>query len=582
MKLLRRRPVLPLAAKELVEQAARRRTYVVRVLYALLFCACFLFFFREQTAYAGRDPYSVLGRGRQFFEVLVALQFAGIFIFLPAMMSGVLAYEKERGSLPLLLLTGLRPWEIVIEKYLGRLVPMFTFLLLSLPFLALAYSFGGVSTSYLCSGALLLVLACLQVGAFALMMSSFCAATSQAFIGSYVLGALFYFSPLLLFLVFFSVTRRAPDVDEDVLCAFLPPYVFAEAGRRQFGQVLLRSIPIIVSTLVFLVMARVFVVRRAFATRRSMLLAIFRRLDRFMHRANRLVGGIVLIKDKSPLPGREPIAWREVNKKSLGKASHLARVVCLLSIPVMVIVVLLLAGGGYTSDAGDLLSVLLMFLGPLALLALIVPSANAFVSERTNQSLDLLLVAPLTGREIVLQKARARRRLAVVLGMVILMVMAVEAWVEGTPLLSHYVLSSVLSVAIYLPMCVWVSTWVGLKARTPARATMAALVVIVLWCVLPIIILAVLDATMSWDMDDFPQRYLPLLSPMWAPILTEIDGFDEFYHYTPLLPIGVNYLWHGAILIFVRWLCLARADRYLGRIPEGKLRLSRPVEERAH
>ena len=36
MSLLRRRALLPLLTKELVEQAARKRTYLVRVLYAVL------------------------------------------------------------------------------------------------------------------------------------------------------------------------------------------------------------------------------------------------------------------------------------------------------------------------------------------------------------------------------------------------------------------------------------------------------------------------------------------------------------------------------------------------------------------
>jgi len=48
---------LPLLGKELLEQAARKRTYVVRVLYAtLLFCASFLFFY--DTLRTGAYPIS--------------------------------------------------------------------------------------------------------------------------------------------------------------------------------------------------------------------------------------------------------------------------------------------------------------------------------------------------------------------------------------------------------------------------------------------------------------------------------------------------------------------------------------------
>ena len=43
-------------------------------------------------------------------------------------------------------MTRLGPFTILFEKLLSRLVPMFTFLLLSLPLMAFAYSLGGVST----------------------------------------------------------------------------------------------------------------------------------------------------------------------------------------------------------------------------------------------------------------------------------------------------------------------------------------------------------------------------------------------------------------------------------------------------
>ena len=135
IKFLRRSP-LPLLTKDLTELAARKRSYIFRVVYALALFAAFLLFFQSTLPRSVPNLLYILGSGRQMFEFLIIMQFFGVFIFLPAMMSGVLTYEKERDSLSLLFLTRLRPWEIVLQKYLGRLVPMFTFLLLSLPLLA--------------------------------------------------------------------------------------------------------------------------------------------------------------------------------------------------------------------------------------------------------------------------------------------------------------------------------------------------------------------------------------------------------------------------------------------------------------
>ena len=134
---------LPLLAKELLEQAARKRTYIVRVVYAaLLFFAASLFFY-ETLKVGTASPLAVLGRGKDLFAILVGLQFAGIYSFMPAMTCAVLTHEKERASLQLLFLTRLGPWTILFEKLTSRLIPMFGFLLLSLPLLAFAYTLGG-------------------------------------------------------------------------------------------------------------------------------------------------------------------------------------------------------------------------------------------------------------------------------------------------------------------------------------------------------------------------------------------------------------------------------------------------------
>src|SRR5438874_2340890 len=107
---------LPLLEKELIEQAARKRTYLVRGGYAcLLFFVAFLIFYEELRAGA-TSPLAVLGRGRDMFTALVFIQFAGVYLFMPAITCGVLTQEKERDSLQLLLITRLGPWTILFEK----------------------------------------------------------------------------------------------------------------------------------------------------------------------------------------------------------------------------------------------------------------------------------------------------------------------------------------------------------------------------------------------------------------------------------------------------------------------------------
>ena len=59
-------------------------------------------------------------------------QFMGIYLFVPLMASGLITSEKERDLLGLLL-TRLSSGAIVLEKILGRLVPMCYLFFAALP-----------------------------------------------------------------------------------------------------------------------------------------------------------------------------------------------------------------------------------------------------------------------------------------------------------------------------------------------------------------------------------------------------------------------------------------------------------------
>lgn len=575
MKWKRMRSSFPLLLKELTEQAVHKRTYIIRVLYA---SALFLFFciiFRDELSSSAGSPLQILGSGEEMFEFLVYIQFAGIFIFLPATMSSVLTYEKERDSLALLFLTDLRPWEIIFQKYVGRLIPMFSFLLLSLPLLAISYAFGGISTNYLCSGVLLLFLTCLQVGAFAIMFSSYFRTTSEAFVASYLGGGVFYLVLSLFDVVAHAFRMRGWYLGDAVQFAFLPPVIFSETEGDSFGVVLVRSIPIVLSIGVFLVLARVFLIRRAFVLPRRLVLRVFGRLDRFYNRVNKFVGGIVLWKGEKPLPEDEPIAWREINKRALGKLDYLVRFLVLIEVPVFFTAVAVLLGRSSWRGQAEALSVIVFVLWFIAVLPMTVKNANAIVSERTRQTLDVLLVTPLSGKEIVLQKTRALKRFTLIMLVPFLTVFLLEAWCERGGQLSGrypaessyfaYMIPSILSVLIYIPMFSWVSFWVGLKARTRSRAIIGALCVIVVWNVVPPMALALLSQFTRVNVSGLAWSHLLLLSPATMIAHTEFTAIDGLV-IGPWGAIIGNFLWHGFILFYFRRLCLENADRYLGRL----------------
>ncbi|MGD1000611.1 MAG: hypothetical protein ABSA67_07920 [Candidatus Brocadiia bacterium] len=568
MKRWARKSRLPLLVKELTEQAARRRTYLIRVVYAAGLFACFLLMLRSELfGYAGTNPESVLGSGRSLFRAIVFLQFGTVFAFLPAMMSGVLTYEKERDSLSLLFLTDLRPWEIILQKYLGRLIPMLTFLLLSMPLTALAYSMGGITLDDLIRSGYMVLLTCLQVGAFALMCSSYCRTSLSAFLCSYVGCGLFYLSPLLFISIlsgFFDTSFRA-----DQWLILLPPFILDRSPRSSLAEfILLDSLPITASTVLFLSFAKSQLFRRAFVQPRSALLQFFKRLDRFYEGLNFLTGGIVLIEDRNTLPADTPIFWRETSRKSLGKPVYLFRVLLLLEVPAIFLATI--AGydrHGLQSDSG--ISWMLFVLWTISALWIVAAAANVVAGDRTDQTLEVLLTTPISGGQIVRQKMGAMRRLIVVLSVPLLTLVFLEVFFEirrndGT--LATYLASSLLAILIYPQMLAWVALWIGMKCATRMRAILVSLIVLVLWCVLPCVIAVI----MGWDRPGNNWGFSIYLSPGVALISTELNDFPMISNKSDIWPlILLNYLWYAGILLYFRRRCLNGADRLLGRMSRG-------------
>lgn len=570
-------PSFPLLGKELIEQAARKRTYVIRVVYAVLLFAIFLLMYAEitqLTANRGPETLYFLGSGRMLFQFVVGLQFTGIFLFLPAMISGVITYEKERQSLPLLLLTGLTPTTILIEKFLGRLIPMGTFLLLSLPLMAVCYMLGGVTLDAFVAAVYFLFLTCLQVGMLALMFSSWCRTSVQAFVTTYLVGTAFYFA-LPLGQVFLDSMGISLHFSDEVVFSLIPAYLFGDLSRTPLsGEIIVRSLPIWVSIVVFAFLARFFLVRQAFVPAKDRALQLFRWIDRLMQSVNRRIGGIMLVKSRGSLPDDEPVAWRETSRRLLGKPQYLVRLAILVEVPILLLAFALITGDlGYGGQMEGL-SAVVLGIWILAVLTVTVQSGNTIVSERVRGTLDVLATTPMRGEAILRQKMRGLTRVMIAFAVPLLTVVLVEAWWESTA--THawysrrsidpftYVLGTVLVLAIYLPLFAWGALWISLRARTRARAIIQALSVLVIWVVAPPLMLAVTDSFL-WDVDDPPAVYLLLLSPATIVFGLEFSAFNEIFEGDPIVIIAVNCFFYWLLLRGLRNRCLRDVDRHLGR-----------------
>jgi ABC-type transport system involved in multi-copper enzyme maturation permease subunit len=545
VNLWNRIPELPLLKRELIELANRRRTYIVRSVGAIVLLLIVYVRFQSslQTAAgmnlmfmpgagpaAAYNPNKFLGSGGWLFTSLVPLLFWSVELLMPALICGAITMEKERNTLGTLFVTRLTPFTIVLEKLGSRLVPMFTFLLLTFPMLAFVYSLGGVDTTLLLATLWLLLCECLLFASIGLMCSSWFATTVTAFIWSYVLTG------LLVLLGLLAQSDRGPLADLGLM--FSPHSIWSALASSEIASTtggmgipgmgpssdidlkqdpadpawinLIRavrgivwySLPVIVVSAGCLLLARVFLIRRAFVSSSSVLLRLFKRVDAFFHRLNQqTTGGIVLIKDRDSMPLFDPVAWRERTRKSLGKARYLIRILILLEGPVLFICLMAATSGASSTGTFDALRGLLGFAWGLAALMVIVKCATLMSSERARETLDVLLSTPMTLREILTQKIAGARRLMMVVAIPVLTV-------NFTLLLMHfdlrtlfrdgsfgtiinilsYAVLTVAATAVVMHEVAWLSTLCGLRSKSQTRSVMTAMGVIGGWIILSLML----------------------------------------------------------------------------------------------
>ncbi len=559
----------PLLGKELLEQASRKQMYVIRVVYALVLFGAFCFYYLRHLA---EGPVLALGRGMGPFQFLVSAQLVTIYLFLPPLMAGALAEEKERDTLGLLFLTDLTPWELILQKYVGRLIPMLTLLFLSLPLLAIAYSLGGVSVGMLYASAATLFLTCLWVGALALECSAHEASTFQALVRCWGFClALSVFCSLGPMPFLLSMPRTYGPSPSGVY--FLFPIGF-------------KAIVDLVMTWLFLLRAKQILEARAFIQRRNPFGQQFKQLDQYWKDLRKLLRAILRKRDREAHAIAAQVVQRGLGVKGderiwslegfLLAKMQIPNVLAFAIIFGVIVLIALTANLVLDPKSGGAFVVAVGGLWILALLTVPIQSANAVASERMNERLGPILTTPLTAREILDEWLAPLRRWIQFLARPLIVIFAVEAVVKfktqdpSEPRLMNvvfYLGISVLTVWIYLTLVQWSCLWIGLRVRNQIRALMTSLLLVVGWCLLPLAGASYLVETgllrSEWS------EPLSFISPVTVIRTAEALGRNAAGSAVTadMLVLAASHLGLAAALMWgIRRRCLANADRYLGRI----------------
>jgi ABC-type transport system involved in multi-copper enzyme maturation permease subunit len=189
----------PVLFYDLVRNARRTRNYIIRLLIVglLFFILCMLYWSwfvgPDIPRYDAANTTHVSEFTMTFFKVFVSIQFALVILLTPAYVSGAICEEKERKTIEYILATDLRNREIVLGKFVSRLLHLTMLLIAALPILSAVQFMGGIDPELLLACYAATGLTMLSIAGVSLFASTICRRTRDAILIVY-LAILIYFA----------------------------------------------------------------------------------------------------------------------------------------------------------------------------------------------------------------------------------------------------------------------------------------------------------------------------------------------------------------------------------------------------
>lgn len=174
----------PLFALEMTRLARRSTTTGGRCAYALALLAAL---YQSFPTYAAADREEIAKFAGYFSELFLTVQSVTVLLFVPLYFGGAVSDEKERRSLDFLLSAPLSSREIVLGKYVARVISMTSVVLAGLPVLALSALWGGVDLEVVGVVFVATIVSILSLGAVTMLCSVLNRRTVGAVAWAYVL-----------------------------------------------------------------------------------------------------------------------------------------------------------------------------------------------------------------------------------------------------------------------------------------------------------------------------------------------------------------------------------------------------------
>ncbi len=223
----------PILEKELRVASRKRRQYLLRLAYPLIFAAVLASVWAANAPGSDVSPAYMTAQlaefGRTLALAIVIFQFIALHFLAVALLSTTLGDERRARTLGVLMTTPVTSLQIVAGKLASRLFQVLLFMGISTPFLILVRAFGGVPWEFVASATLVTLASVLSIASVTLLLSMLCRRMHTV-----VVGALLAYMGLFLLIPEMVLTLRGPGpfgAPRERAVLFSPPHALDRICR---------------------------------------------------------------------------------------------------------------------------------------------------------------------------------------------------------------------------------------------------------------------------------------------------------------------------------------------------------------
>jgi ABC-type transport system involved in multi-copper enzyme maturation permease subunit len=528
----------PIFFKELNTAGRRTSTYWLRGIFALGLTALVSMVFLGNYL----DTYEATGAARiQQFQTLAPIttacivwfEFVALNLAAAARCGGAICDERRKGSLASLLTTPLRTYQIILGKVFGGMAELMLLALTGLPLLLAVRFFGGLTLEALAACYSIIITSILLTCATTVLASIFTKRAPTAMLGALGIVAAMQFAPIIAIGIgrWFGLPVNPSWIFEisspftlGMVTAML---VFGASGPVGIGAaVTWWYSPMYVLLLTGLVVAIAIVALRRSVAREangggaaagtvSSTEPTKVRRRKFWQAVPRRQPGT------SRTVGDQPILWREGQQITpLWSRATLIHVLA-----VSFLLALLWYENSPSSSPAQIFVAAACTV--LAIITAAGSSASGVSAERESQTLDVLLMTPLSAREIVWGKFMGNVKRLWFFPTLLMLHHTVIAWGFGElhpVVLLLYPLILIPPMAMLCASGVWLSAW-SKKTATASAANFG--VAVIGWLGLPLLCAFIGELLLSGNAAGKMASFAALLNPVGHAVIATVAGMEH-------------------------------------------------------